>query len=337
MYRNLPERIGHCLITGSLLLASLPTHAAEPAQFSGYIDAMYVANSSITTGPENTFNTEAEADASGYLHDISGRIDLDMDKNGQISVEQVFGSWVANEQFTLNGGRMNSPLGLEKEDRPNLLDSITHGLIYRELDAQSPTLPGNNLDGVTGDFDMEIGTLTLGIIDEPHSVPEKNAYLVSAVLAPNEMVEIELNYLSQEDPTTTELTSAGDNKSLAGLSYGDMGDINVTVTLANLTLAAEVASGTEVVNLMWGIHGILDMTDRLSGAIRYESVNFDSLPTSTTGVSYSRKDLTQWTVSGTVALTDRLDMVGEISILDNGSVESKSGLLDFVLTLGDYN
>ncbi len=323
-----------------LSLSGNALYAETTVSASGYINTIVLAKDTLTATNDRSFSTASEIDLQGNTDNIvTTRIDLDItDTNTHF--EQAFLSWVANDQFTLSIGRLNNPLGMEKEDTPSLLGTISHGLLYQQFDNQTKGITGNNIEGVTGTFDIEVGQVTLGVLNELNGVNEKNSYLVSAAISPIENIGLEATYITQEDPTTTLLTAAGDAASIANISAGSLFDINATYTaptVRGFSLSAEFATGTEVLDILWGINSTLALNDRSSVTARYESLSFSALPTSALPLApYTKKDITQWTVAGKILLTTRLEILAELSVLDNGIFETKTALLEAILTLGEF-
>ena len=307
---------------------------------SGYIDGILTvqneaaddttldASGSTANSANQKFSMDGEVDFTASQGNVMTRVDLDVNNtNGTFDsgeIEQAFASWMANDAVTVNIGQMNTGVGFEEEDTPNIY-SVTHGQIYDILDGQT-SLRGNNVNGVVLGFNAGgAADIKVGMVNELGDNAEANSFMLQASGSPMDGLNLEGSFVTQED------YDAAFNPNSAGNIF----DINGTYGMDNWFVGLDILDGADdgdgLPDNAWSIFGNLDFGNGFSGSLRYDTVAYNDVG------STSVDDTTSTTVAGTWSANDNMDLLLEVRSDDNGTDTFNSVYLEAVATLGDFN
>jgi len=306
---------------------------------SGFIDTILTFNNEIAddtgvdatgsvSNPDNTkFSVDGELDFSATQGDVMARIDLDVNNtHGNFDsgeIEQAFSKWQANDAVAVMIGQVNSGIGFEAEDAPNLYQ-ITHGQIYDILDSQT-ALRGNNVQGVVVNFAAGPASINVGVLDELGRNDEANSLLLQASGSPMDGMNLEFSFITQEDYDAAFNPSSG----------GNLWDLNGTYGMDNWFVGLEIMDaaddGDGLPDNAYGLYGHIDAGNGFGATLRYDTVAYNDVG------AVSVDDTTSTTLAGSYAAADNLGFNLEIRSDDNGTDSFSSVLLEAVATLGDFN
>lgn len=261
---------------------------------------------------ERTFATSGEIDVMGSANGVTGRIDLDIGggSSGSATTEQAVISWMASDSVTVNFGRMNSGVGFEAEDAPNM-NQTTHGAIWNAIDSQT-SLPGNNVEGVVAAIAAGPATINVGVLNEIGGVvADENSYLIQASGEVMDGLKLNLAYLTQADNTPSNPNS-GENLMDFYATYG------MDNWWVNLEIADAAVSADGFFDMAYGLTGHMDFGSGFGGTLRYENVSYNDIG------STSVDDTTTLTVFGSYAAADNLSLNLEINNVDVGGTTDKA-------------
>ncbi len=305
---------------------------------SGYIDGIFTlqneaaddstvdASGSTANGAQQKFSMDGELDFTASQGNVMTRVDLDVNNTDGTfdsgEIEQAYAAWMANDALTVKLGQMNSGIGFEEEDTPNIY-SVTHGQLYDIINGQTE-LRGNNVNGVVLAFNAGPAAINVGLLDELGRNAEANSFLLQASGSPMDGLNLEASFVTQED------YDAAFNPT----SVGNVFDINGTFGMDNWFVGADIMDGADdgdgLMDNAYGIFGNMDF-GAFSAFLRYDTVTYNDVG------STSVDDTTSTTLAGTWSANDNLDMLVEFRSDDNGTDTFNSVLLEAVATLGDFN
>jgi len=302
------------------MLAALPAVGfAEGAKVSGFADVTYTNNND-----QSVFGAAAEIDVENKMDKVSVRVDTDLtlagnggasghDDNGNpvstANIEQAYFAFAAHEKVTVLGGVFNNPIGLEKEDAPDM-PAITKGQIWGILDGQT-ALYGNNIAGVAGAIAAGPATITLaGLNDLGGADNEKNSFAVVVNASPVKGLDLELGYVTQEDTDATP-------------TAGNVMDFNAAYSVAGATLTVDYLAADNVVDSAMEFGVGYAITPKISAYARYDAVAYEA---------DGMDDTTSITVYGSYQLTPNLLVSAEYYSFDDGNETDDVAGLEFIAT-----
>jgi len=288
-------------------LAALPALSfAGGATVSGYVDVTYSNNDDMSV-----FNSAAEVDIENKLSDkVSVRVDTDLTLNGHTSatIEQAFFAFTAHKNITVLGGAFNNPMGLEKEDAPDM-PAITKGQIWDILDGQT-ALEGNNVAGVAAAAAVGPATITLGVLNDIGNADnEKNSFALVANITPVKGLDLELGYVTQED---TDITPTA----------GNVLDVNAVYSIAGATISLDYLAADNVIDSAIEVGLGYAITDKIGVYGRYDVVAYEA----------DIDDTTTMTLYASYQLASNLLVSAEYHSADNGTDTDDSAGLEFIAT-----
>ena len=316
------------LAVAGLFAGSSAAYAAEQmsASVDGFIDTVYTVTNDFAedtgidvdgnpvNGAEGKFSTSSEVDFTAAMGSVSARIDLDLFGNAE-TVEQAYGAWQINDAVALMIGQFNSPMGFEAEDAPELYQT-SHSLVWDILNNQT-SLDGNNVEGaaVKGNIGpvMVMGALLNevgGVVDD------SNSFMGLVAGSPLEGLDLELSFLTQEDNTVVNSSSAEGLTNLNAAYSMDAGGMPVKVWLDYLTAGALVDSA-------YSVGGMIGVGGNVSVTLRMDDVSFDD---------DTIDDQEATTLAATWAAADNLAMLLEWRNDDNGTDDGDTVTLEGVFT-----
>ena len=258
---------------------------------------------------ERKFSTNGEIDFITTNNNVTARIDLDVD--GGASAEQALISWMANDSLTVNIGRMNSGVGFEKEDAPDLYQ-VTHGLIYQTLEDQTSANTGNNVDGVVLAFNAGPAAINVGLLNDLQGANEENSFLLQAAGSPVDGLNLNIALVTQADNTANNASSA-ENVIDAYATYG------MDNWFVNLEILSLSNSANSFPDGGWGLTGHMDFGNGFGATLRYDVITYND-----TGAGASVDDDQSTTLAGTWTVNDNLGINLEINSLDVGGTSDKA-------------
>ena len=294
------ERKSKALLCAAVTAALyFPVSYAEDSKLavSGFVDITYTAvdDTAVQTAnkspTEKKFAANGEVDFAGKLADkVSVRVDTDLDlvTNGGANVagsdsariEQAFFAYSAMDKVTVIAGVFNNPIGLEKEDAPDMLQT-THGQIWAIMDGQT-ALNGNNIAGLAAAVNVASNTtVTVGLLNDLQQTNEKNSLALALNVTPMKNLDLEAGYVSQAsraDAITAGSATAG------GATYGSQGtvvgsaenwwDVNATYKYEGLTVSAEYLAAKKIVDGAYGVTGNYMWSNGFGVTARYDVVSY---------------------------------------------------------------
>ncbi len=309
---------------------------------SGYVDTVFTLSDDsgqFAPAPTNTkekkFHTDGEVDVTATQGAVTGRIDVDVtDTNAQF--EQAFFSWAANDTFTFNAGRMNTPMGLEAVDVPNI-NHISHGQIFDLFES--------NIEGATVDFDLGQASVTAGVLNDVNTpaVDEENSYIIAGSATVMDGLSVAGAFRSADDAVVAGVaTSAGNAWDLNATFAQDMFSVSAEIfgtdgiTTAAPALPAN-ATGAQFsaytgalaarADLAWALSGTFAINDMFSVAGRYDNVSYNPA---------AMEDTTSITLTGAYEAAENLEFLAEWRNDDYGTLDNSSVKLEAIVTLGDF-
>ena len=306
---------------------------------SGYIDTVLTvadevrddtttdASGSLANDSNNKFSVDGELDFTATQGDVMARIDLDINNtHGSFDsgeIEQAFAKWQANDAVAVITGQLNSGIGFEAEDAPNLYQ-ISKGQIASIIDGQT-ALRGNNVEGVVVNFGAGPASINVGVLDELGRNAEANSLLLQASGSPMDGMNLEFSFVTQEDWDAVNNPTSG----------GNLMDINGTYGMDNWFVGLELMDaaddGDGLPDNAYGLYGHIDAGNGFGATLRYDTVSYNDIG------AVSVDDTTSTTLAGTWAAADNLGFNLEFRSDDDGTDSFSTILLEAVATLGDFN
>ncbi len=288
-------------------LAALPVVSfAGDATVSGYVDVTYSNNND-----KSEFVSAAEVDIENKLSDkVSVRVDTDLTLDGATSatIEQAFFAFSAHEKVTVLGGAFNNPMGLEKEDAPDM-PAITKGQIWDILNGQT-ALEGNNVAGVAAAATVGPATITLGALNDLGGAdPEKNSFALVANVTPIKGLDLELGYVTQE--STDDLETAG-----------NVVDVNAVYSIAGATVSLDYLAGENIIDSAVEVGLGYAITDKIGVYGRYDVVAYEA----------DVDDTTTMTLYASYQLAPNLLVSAEYHTTDESGDDDEAAGLEFIAT-----
>jgi len=310
-------------------LAALPAISfAGGATVSGFADITYTNDNDISA-----FGAAAEIDVENKLSDkVSVRVDTDLSLTGNgatsstldedgnptgtstsaATIEQAFFAFAAHEKVTVLGGVFNNPIGLEKEDAPDM-PAISKGQIWGILDGQT-ALYGNNVAGVAAAAAVGPATITLGVLNDIGNADnEKNSFALVANVTPVKGLDLELGYVTQEDTDATP-------------TAGNVVDFNAVYSIAGATVSLDYLAGENVVDSAVEVGLGYAVTDKIGVYARYDVVDYNK------DYMNDKKDTTTTTLYASYQLASNLLVAAEYHIADDGNDDDAMAGLEFIAT-----
>jgi len=280
--------------------------ADTSANVSGFVDAVYMITndtadktvsdptpaSTDTANPvNNSFSANGEVDFSLTNGAFGGRIDLDV-MESDTYVEQAFASWNIADNTNLLVGKMNNPVGQEKQDIVDR-DFVTHNVVYNVLNLQTggyydgfEYIDRNNVNGVAvagmagmvnyvvaavNDIGRGRETTAMQLFgtapgDVAYDSYDANSFAFNVGVAPIEGLNVALGYINQAgyDPITNP-TSAG-----------SVVDLNADYMWNDLKVGFDYLSPSDVVDNAYTVWGTYGFPGGLGIGLRYDAASFDA-------------------------------------------------------------
>jgi hypothetical protein len=317
----------------TLVLAMAGAFAASGAAFAegvsvnGFIDGIYTisdeaadntapdidGNANSANPNESTFSTSGELDFTASMGSVAARIDLDV--NGGVSTEQVYGAWNINDSVALMFGKFNNPMGFEAEDAPDMYQT-SHSLLWDVLDGQT-SLSGNNVEGAAVKAGIGAVTVVGALLNDVNGAPDNNSFMGLVALSPIEGLDLELSFLTQEDNNAVGNPNSAEGVTDFNAAYSlDAAGMPVKVWLDYLTAGALVDSA-------YSIGGMVGVGGNVSLTLRFDNVSSEDSTVDDTEAT---------TLAAAWAAADNLAFLLEWRNDDNGTDDFDTMTLEGVVT-----
>jgi len=260
-------------------MAILPAAVmAESATVSGFADITHTYDAD-----QSVFGATAEVDFANKMDNVSVRVDTDLNLLGDsATIEQAFFAFSATKNITILGGAFNNPIGMEKEDAPDM-PAISKGQIWGVLDNQT-ALNGNNVAGIAAAAGVGPATITVGALNDiNHADLEKNSFALVANVTPMKDLDLELGYVTSEG------------------AAGNVMDVNVAYSIAGAMVTLDYLKPDDVIDSSMEVGLGYAVTPKIGAYVRYGA----------TAYAAGGDDANSITVYGSYKLASNLSVAAE--------------------------